>query len=182
MSKSETKHEKPSKVKTQSFEDFCKDDKVLEYVKILDLTGNLPKALEQFDLMEQKALQANYYQWDRAGRVKPKMPEMQAVQVPVPVDLFRVLQRGKEFLYYDMTGGEKVGVDYKDGRVSKYTLEYTTETAQKLLQEQEELNEPSQRTNCYMIIDGQTKIIHAKDFIKPFEEIAQAIRSNQYVF
>ena len=181
MSKAETK-QKSTKIKTQSFEEFCKDEQVLEYVKILEIVGQLPKPLEQFDLMEQKALQANYYQWDRAGRQKPEMPKMQAVQVPVIVDLFRVLQRGKEFIFYDMTNGEKVGVEYKDGRVSKYTLEYSTELAEKLLKEQEELNEPSQRTNCYMIIDGQTKIIHAKDFLRPFEEIAQDIRSNKYVF
>lgn len=173
-------NEKPKKIvtKNDSFESFLETAEVIEFIKLQELTGSLAKPFDQFDLMEQKAFRSLFHQWTKAGKPKPKMPEIKAEQVDAPVCLFRRKQRGQEMTYWDTTSGKVEGRD-ADG---KYTIPYTKELAEKLLDEQEKLNPPTQNTSCYIVLENKPVQIHTTDFLKDFDHLAEDVKNGNYIF
>jgi len=168
--------------KSDSFEEWLKNPEVIEFIKIGEMVGTLKKPFAEFDLMEQKQFQTSFKQWEKAGKPKPTMPEIKAEQIAAPVCLFKVKQQGKTMMFCDKSDGTTEGIEKQGGKVIKYTIPFDEEKAKTWLKEQEELNPPSQHTSCYIKTDGQTYIIHASDYLKDFDEIAEAIKSGKYVF
>lgn len=172
-----TKQNTPSDI-----DEYLKTDEFKEYLNIASITGQMPKPFQELSLLEQRQTISNYHQWIKLGKPKPKMPEMPMTAVKAPVDIFRVKHRGKEKIYWDDTSGVKVGVTYKDGNIVDYTIDYSDEKATELMNEREQLLDPNQKRNCYIVLDARVHIVHDIDFKKPFDELAKALKEETYHF
>lgn len=180
--KPDKKSETKLKTTPADIDEYLKSDDFKAYIQIATLTGQLTKPFEELSILEQRQTISNYHQWVKLDRPKPKMPEMPMAAVKSPVDIFRIKHRGKEKIYWDNTAGEKIGVTFKDGNPVDYTIDYTDAKADELMAEREQLLDPNQRRNCYIVLDGRIHIVHDIDFKKPFDELAKALKEESYHF
>ena len=154
-----------------------------EFMEIQKVIGNLRVQYPDLTPLEQTTFKASFEQWKQAGKPKPTFQNLPKVILSVPVDIFRIKSKGKEWIFWDTTDGKHPGIiTGANEKVTGYDVEYNTEKLESLLKEREELLSPDQNRNCYMELNSKRHIIHQEDMLKPYDEVATKLKEGTYFF
>lgn len=168
------------------------------YIEMKKVSG-VPTLLET-DLQKHEFTK-EYNAWVKAGRPKPQLPHLMIEEDPIPLKLYRKKHLGIQKLFWrdtkgklhgkevivtpitrkgkDAFTGEETTIVEGERKQTNYTLNYTKEIGEKLVEDAE--------ARCihptYYILDGDTKFsIKARDFNRDLDELIMLCREHKYVF
>lgn len=147
---------------------------------------------------QKAALVAEYGRWIKAGKPKPSMPTLTGISVPVITSIYRIKTRGKQKIYAYISDGTVKGITEKakhvkridpntgiefetnelTGEVDKnYTLDYTKEIGERLVNEALSTAEYPEKIGLY-VYDGRQKLgpLSPEDFNLDYDELVNKYR------
>ncbi|MEO9364427.1 MAG: hypothetical protein ABI348_11055 [Nitrososphaera sp.] len=144
---------------------------------------------------DQNRFVKEFNSWIKAGRPAPKMPELVVEEDPVPMKLYRIRHRGKQYVYWRDTraklygkvvhirqtehhGADKTQKFYREQEVIEYTIPYNKELGTKLVEDS--------LARCvyptfYFVNDPNHKYsVKPEDFNADLDQIIQLHREKKY--
>ena len=202
-SDSKTEEQIESETTENFFKDLEDDPDFKEYSAILFLSGKIAADTKPSDL-ELRQIVADFHAWVEAGKPKPSMPEIPKGKVRIPTAAYRIRDRksDKMYVYYDdgSVDGKKEQffmkkiTDAETGEVSEsdeidesrkpvmsFDMEFTPEKASHIIEEASKLVPPGKNFAMYFFHKGSKQTISEKNFVKPYEEIAEMLEKKQSI-
>lgn len=179
------------------------DKKAAEYYSIAVLTGTVSATEEPSELAKRQFL-ADFEAWKIAGEPRPTMPKIKAGLVKIPTASYRIRDRKSDKLYTYLNDGTVDGIkeeffkkttidpntnetieleenDEKRKPVKTYDNEFTPEKAQKIIDDADKLIAPGVNFQLYFWYKGAKHIISEKNFVEPYEKVAEMIERKQSI-
>ncbi len=175
--------EPTSLVTEMSDAEKTEEKKFNEFMEIQRVIGNVRVQFPDLTPLEQTTFKESFKQWVAAGEPKPSFQNLPKVVLSVPVDIFRIKSKGKEWIHWDTTDGKHPGIIVgANQKITGHDVEYSIEKLQSLFKERDELLSPDQNRNCYMELNSKRYVIHQEDMLKPYDDVATKLKEGTYFF
>jgi hypothetical protein len=140
-----------------TIEEITSQEDFKSFIAMMEVTGQI----ENFDKLatdDQRDVINKFYLWKEKGSPKAEMPQLKDDKEDEILKLYRVKHRGTQYIWYMTKDGRRVGLEYDityaeedewvDGKMTgnkvktntvierkpKYTIEYTKEKGEELLE------------------------------------------------
>ena len=172
-----------------------------EYCSIALLTGDISTEKEPSEL-EKRQFLANFEAWLKAGKPRPTMPKIPKGKVKIPTAAYRIRDRKSDKMYVYSDDGSVDGkseqffkkksvdpetnetietdeIDDTKKPVTVFDMEFTPKKAKAIIDEADKLVPPGKTFALYFFHKGAKQTISEKNFIKPYDEVAEMLERKQ---